>query len=308
MSIVVDFSFAHASVTPAKLKGLDGCIGGIAYAGCNDTSKCITKAELTALLDAGFSMGLVIENGEQDVLGGAPVGTAQGKAIVAAAKTLGYDWQNCVLFSGADFNENTTTQYKKTLASMEAFAKIVPVPGYYGDSDSIDYLYSKHKDWWYWQSDSTSFSPKNPTKNAALLQRYNDSRLPKNLKSLVDVNDLLKTDLPLMGDLPMDQATFDKLMDSYLSMKGGKFTHTINGKKSTTTLVNFAANADNQATAANKNSKAASTSAAAALKQSQANAAAIAALAKAVAQLAPSAAAAASIQQIADQLEISVKK
>lgn len=197
MAVVVDFSFAHAQVTPNALRRVPGAVGGIGYAGCNDRTKCITKTELQALLAAGFQVGLVVENGAEDALQGAAVGTAQGRAILADAKDLGYDWRNSVLFGGADFNETTPGQYAATLAYMEAFAAVVPVPGYYGDSDSIDYLHAHHPEWIFWQSDSRSYSPRNPTPNAHLWQQFNDPRAGA-LSSAVDINNLLKP-LPLMG-------------------------------------------------------------------------------------------------------------
>lgn len=209
-TFIVDFSFAHATVTPAALAKLDGCIGGIAYAGCNDSTKNITKAQLHALLDAGFQMGLVIENVATDAIGGAAVGTAQGKAIVAAAKALGYDWQNCVLVGGYDTNAHAG-DYAELLAFEKAFAAQAPVPGYYGDSDSIDYLHTHGSvDWLFWQSDSGSFSPKNPTPNAHLWQQFNDPRAA-GLRSSVDVNNILRTPLHLMGEDDMSFTIQDLL-------------------------------------------------------------------------------------------------
>lgn len=201
MATVADFSFGHGSITPDALRKVDGCVGGIAYAGCADTSKNITKAELHALLDAGFQMGLVIENVATDAINGAPVGTSQGKAIWRAAADLGYDRDNCVLFGGYDTNAGPA-DYPHLLAYMEAFAAEVAHPGYYGDSDSIDYLHDRHPHWAYWQSDSRSFSPRNPTPNAHLLQNFADRRahgLP------VDVNDVLRTPVGLMGEPKGDE-------------------------------------------------------------------------------------------------------
>lgn len=195
MSTVVDFSFGHAEITPAALKKVDGCIGGIAYAGCADTAKNITKAELHALLNAGYQMGLVIENNVTDLKGHAH-GRALGAAIVNAARALEFDLERCRLWTPYDTNAGAG-DYAEILSGMLGFASAVPNPGYYGDSDSIDYLHARRPEWGYWQSDSTSFSPKNPTPNAHLLQHYADHRaqgLP------VDVNDVVRTPIGLMGE------------------------------------------------------------------------------------------------------------
>ncbi len=190
---IYDASFGHAQMTPAALKPT-GSIGVILYAGCADSRKNTTGDEVRALLDAGFQVGLVIENFATDAIGGASVGDAQGSAILAAAKDLGYAAGSCVLFGGYD-TDSHEADWPKLLAYMEAFAKHVPVPGFYGDSDAIDFIHARHPDWIFWQSDSRSFSPLNPTPNAHLLQLFNDSRahgLP------VDV-DLVERPLPLMG-------------------------------------------------------------------------------------------------------------
>jgi hypothetical protein len=194
-TIILDASFGHAEMKPTEVKKT-GAAGIILYAGCNDTRKNATKAEVQALLAAGIQVGLVIENVNTDARGGASVGDAQGRAIVAGAKAVDYDWQNCVLFGGYDADSHPA-DWPHLLAYMEAFAKHVPVPGYYGDSDSIDYLHARHPDWIYWQSDSRSFSPLNPSSNTHILQMFNDPRahgLP------VDVNVLYRSHLRLMGD------------------------------------------------------------------------------------------------------------
>lgn len=195
MRFIFDASFGHAQITPKALSGA-GADGVILYAGCNDATKNATKAEVQALLAAGFLVGLVIENFATDAAGGAAVGTAQGKAILAAGKALGYDVDNCVLFGGYDADSHPGDD-AGLLAYMEAFAAQVPVPGYYGDSDSIDFLHARHPGWIFWQSDSRSFSPLNPTPNAHLLQLFNDGRangLP------VDVDLVERTPLRLMGE------------------------------------------------------------------------------------------------------------
>jgi hypothetical protein len=198
--VIFDGSFGHAEITPAALKPT-GADGVILYAGCNDARKNATKAEIQALLAAGYQVGLVVENVATDAIGGAAVGAAQGAAILAGAKSVGYDWRNCALFGGYD-TDSHSGDWARLLAYMEAFAVKVPVPGYYGDSDSIDYLHARHPDWIFWQSNSRSFSPRNPSPNTHLQQLYNDPRahgLP------VDVNIVRRTPLRLMGeDMPLD--------------------------------------------------------------------------------------------------------
>jgi hypothetical protein len=200
MTFVGDLSFAWPTLTGSVLTKL-GASGVIGYAGCFNTSKNVSKARFDDWGAHGLARGLVIENGEHDLAKGAATGAAQGAAIVAAAKALGYDWQNSVLFTGADFNEGPG-DYANTLAGFTAFAERVPLPGYYGDSDSIDNLYQRFPHAIYWQSDSDSFSPEHPSPHAHLWQRYNDPRA-KGLA--VDVNEIRRTPLRLMGeDMALD--------------------------------------------------------------------------------------------------------
>lgn len=209
MTYIYDASFGHAQITPSALTRA-GSGGVILYAGCDETSKNCTKAELSALLAGGFLVGLVIENFATDaVTKGAPEGDRQGRNLAAAARALGYDIDNCVGFAGYD-TDSHPDDWPKIRAFMEAFSRHIPVTGYYGDSDSIDYLHQSHPDWIYWQSNSTSFSPKNPTPNAHLLQLYNDPRahgLP------VDVDLVERTPLRLMGeDLPITDTDVQKIV------------------------------------------------------------------------------------------------
>jgi hypothetical protein len=198
--VVIDFSFAHAEVTPAKLAQIPGVTGFIAYAGSYGGDKNITKAELHALLDAGLHGCLVIEDNAGDLVRGAPVGADQGRRVVAAAKALGYDWENAVLATGYDTDAHGG-DYSHLLEAMEAYAREVPHPGYYGDSDSIDYLAARHPDWFFWQSSSGSFSPKNPTENAHLWQQFNHPLAHHaGLASAVDINFVRRTPLGFMGE------------------------------------------------------------------------------------------------------------
>lgn len=213
--IVVDFSYAHDGVTPEKVKQIPGIEGFVAYAGCYDHGKNITKPELHALLDAGLTGCLVIEDNAGDLRRGAVVGANQGRRIVAAATQLGYDWRNCVLATGYDTDAHGG-DYSHLLDAMEAFAREVPHPGYYGDSDSIDYLAARHPDWFYWQSNSRGFSPKNPTGHAHLWQQYDHPLAhTAGLGSSVDINLVRRTPLGFMGegaDMPLSDADVKKIV------------------------------------------------------------------------------------------------
>jgi glycoside hydrolase-like protein len=194
VTFVIDASFWHAQMTPAAMKRI-GASGAILYAGCDYTAKNATKSEIDALLGAGINVGLVVENYADDALKGRAEGERQGRNIVAAAKAVGYDVSNCVLFAGADFNTQPS-QEAAVDAFMAGFNSVVPVAGFYGNSYAIDNVYkSKHAEV-FWQSDSTSFSY-GPSPHAHLLQRYNDPRA-KGLA--LDVNDIQHTPLRLMGE------------------------------------------------------------------------------------------------------------
>lgn len=194
MTFIVDASFGHAAVTPDAMRRI-GASGAILYAGCSDPTKNATAAEVHALLDAGFSVGLVIEETATALRGGYDVGLAHGRAIVAAARAMSYDVDGCVLYASGDWNTQGS-DLDAVSAAMHGFASVVPVPGYYGNSYAIDRVVAQGHARFGWQSDSASFS-NGASANAHLLQRYNDPRaggLP------VDVNDIARTPLGLMGD------------------------------------------------------------------------------------------------------------
>lgn len=196
--VVADYSYAHAT-EPAKLKKVEGLTGVIPYAGCLNDRKNITKAEFDALIAAGLHVALVIEDDTTSIAHGA--GTEQGKRILAAAKALGYEYETCPLIAGYDTDAHGPADYEAILRGMEDFAAEVPFPGYYGDSDSIDYLHARHPNWFYWQSESQSFSPKNPTEHAHIWQQYNDARARRaGLGSSIDINIVRKSPLPFMGE------------------------------------------------------------------------------------------------------------
>lgn len=194
---VVDLSSGYASTTGAQLTAI-GAAGFIAYTGCDNTAKNITKARFQEYLSEGLIGALVIENGPQDVLGGDKAGAYYGQKWLAGAESVGYDIANSIGFCSSDFNETTATQYQETIDCMGAFGAYVPIPGYYGDGDSIDHVIPATCCVYGWQDDSTSFTPGGKTStHARLQQRYADARahgLP------VDVNDVLGTPLLFMGE------------------------------------------------------------------------------------------------------------
>jgi hypothetical protein len=198
---IADASFGHAAITPAALAKV-GARGVIAYCGCDDSAKNITKPEFQALIAAGFEVGLVIENQADDAMKGIAEGVRQGRNILAGARALGYDTGNCVLFAGADWNTQPS-EYATVDKFQGAFSQMVPVAGFYGNSYAIDYVFAHGHAVVGWQSDSSSFSY-GPSAHANLLQRYNDPRaggLP------VDVNDIAHDQLRLMGaDMPLTPA------------------------------------------------------------------------------------------------------
>lgn len=171
MSVVIaDVSFGHADVPPDRLRQVDGLAGVIAYAGCKTTGKNCTRAELDAWLAAGLWVGLVIENNATDAARGYATGVAQGHAILAAAEALGYDVTTSVLYSGYDTNA-TPAVYPELIDFEGGFASVVPVPGYYGDSDSINHICAAYPDTVPWQSAAASESPQHPTPLAVLWQQ-----------------------------------------------------------------------------------------------------------------------------------------
>ena len=197
MSWVADLSYAWSTLTGAVLRSL-GAGGVIGYAGCDDFRKNVSHDRVQDWITAGLWTGLVIENGPRDLASGAAVGAAHASKLIAAARMVDYDYQHCVLFTGADFDE-TAADYAGTLAGWNAFADTVPVPGYYGDSDSIDYLaaHAGRPPVVCWQSESGSFSPEHPSPHAQVWQRFNDSRAQGHA---LDVNDILSLPLYMMGE------------------------------------------------------------------------------------------------------------
>lgn len=189
----MDVSFAHDAMNGHLLAGknIDGVIG---YAS-RFADKNMTAANLADWLAAGRVVGLVYEDDVNDMTFDARAGYPNGQRMAGWAHTIGYDLANCVGFAANDRN-TLPGDRNAVLAYMEAFARSVPHPGYYGDQDSIDWLATRHPEWWYWQSESPAFGH-GVSDHAHLLQRYNDPRvsgLP------LDANDVVIPGIPWMGD------------------------------------------------------------------------------------------------------------
>lgn len=195
--IVADLSYGWPSLDGATLvhAGFGGVIG---YAGCNDTGKNVSKARFQDWIANGLAVSLVIENGPRDPLAGKSEGVAQGKSLKAAAITLGYDWEHYVLFSGADFDTVPANQAQE-VAFFQGFNSVLPVPGFYGDLQALDYVHTMIACGW--QSDSTSFSQRQISPYADLVQLYND---PRAHGLALDVNEVHSTPLHFMNEgIPM---------------------------------------------------------------------------------------------------------
>lgn len=195
MTFAADLSFGWPSLTGAVLRGI-GVSHVVGYAGCDFTSKNVSKARFQDWLDNGLQVALVIENGERDMLGGAKAGAYLGQNLADAMTSLGYDG-DCVGFTAADFNATSEQDYNALCIATEAFRTYVPVAGYYGDGDSIDRVCDAGHATYGWQSSSTSYSPGGVSKHARLLQYYND---PRACGLALDANDILSADLCFMGE------------------------------------------------------------------------------------------------------------
>lgn len=212
---IFDLSFGWPTITGDKIVAA-GASGVIAYAGCLRLDKNVSKARVQDWLDSGLMVGLVVEDFAADAIGGESIGRDQGRRLGDAADALGYDVDNCFLAGGYDTDAHPG-DYSHLSDYMHGFSAEIPVPGYYGDSDSIDYLAAHGHDLINWQSSSKSFSPLNPTPNAHFIQRYAD---PRAHGLDVDVNDVLRTPLHLMGE--EDMATPEEIVAELLKPKNAK--------------------------------------------------------------------------------------
>lgn len=216
MNWIADMSFAHDDVTGAILAAHDvpGVIGYVS----DNPRKNLTKANLADQLGHGRLVGLVFEDSTDDMRGGAISGDHHGATALAQGLMIGYDVRNCVIFAADD--ENTSpADWPTVLAYLDAFAGHVPVPGYYGDQDSIDWLAPQRPHWFYWQADALSWGA-GISRNAHLVQRYNDPRvagLP------LDASDIQRPGVPFMGDdmfTDADRATLNGIASQILSPSG----------------------------------------------------------------------------------------
>lgn len=191
--LIVDVSFAHDAVTGQLLvdHGIDGVIG---YAS-RDPRKNMTAANLTDWLSHGLLVGLVYEDTELDMTGGRLPGVANAENALNWGRTIGYDVANCVIFAANDRNTENTDRLAYR-AYMQGFSSRIKHSGYYGDQDSIDFLWSMGGEYWNWQSESQAFGH-GVSEHAHLVQRFNDQRvagLP------MDANDVLIPGIPWMGE------------------------------------------------------------------------------------------------------------
>lgn len=216
MDWVVDLSFAHDDLTGALLvqHGVQGVIGYFS----DNPKKNVTQSNLTDWLAHGLHVGMVFEDSTDDMRGGAISGDHHGATAAAQAQAIGYDLEHCVVFAADD--ENTTrANWPTVLAYMDAFARHVGQPGYYGDQDSIDWLIVQRPHWFYWQSESMSFGT-GISRNAHLVQRYNDPRvagLP------LDANDIQRIGVPFMavdGFTTQDRAVLNGIASQITAPSG----------------------------------------------------------------------------------------
>lgn len=196
---LVDLSRAWKTTTAADIHRI-GAFGALPYTGCDDTSKNISAERLAEYLAADLWCGLFIENAANAFGNGA--GKILAAHVLTGARSIGYDVDHCVLLASADWNATTERDYAGILSDWNAYADVVPIPGYYGDSDSMDYLFehAMRPPYVCIQSESGSFSPEHPSPHANIWQRYQD---PRAGGLDVDVDDILFGPLFLMGAIDM---------------------------------------------------------------------------------------------------------
>ena len=113
-----DFSYARPA--PAAIKAA-GYVGVWRYLSGGTAGKDITFAEFESYLKAGLGIGLVWETSAQAALGGAAQGTADGKAAVAQAASIGFPHGAPLLCNVGDFAA-TPAQISAIQAYYDAFA------------------------------------------------------------------------------------------------------------------------------------------------------------------------------------------
>lgn len=208
MDWIADYSFAHDSLSGELLASI-GASGAIGYVSDNPR-KNLTAANLSDLLANGLQVGLVFENNTDDMIGGWDSGHRHGTTSVTQAGLIGYDWHNCVIFAADDRNTGPEN-WPEALAYMDGFAVDVPWPGYYGDQDSIDYLFARRPHWFYWQTNALGWG-NGPSRNAHLVQHYND---PRARGLALDVNDIQREGVPFMAGDGFTQKDRDTLNAIY---------------------------------------------------------------------------------------------
>lgn len=189
----IDVSFAHASTNYASL-AMRGASFVIGYSS-DHPEKNLTKADVHNIRSQRLTDLLVFENIETDMIGGRGMGRVHGDTAVTQARAIGYDWQGKPIFAANDRDAHPN-DFATILAYMEGFAESVPHPGYYGDQDSIDYLYARHPGWVFWQSSSLAYGD-GISQHADIVQRYDDSRVRG---WQVDANDVVSSTIPWIGD------------------------------------------------------------------------------------------------------------
>lgn len=184
MTLTVDLSFEHAAMTGAVLTNNTQFSNVIAYCS-DDPNKNCTQAEIMDWLAHGLGVALVWEDTENDMVTGD--GKAAAIKALQQAKDKGYDVDHCPIFFADDRNTGVT-DWPTVFRYMQGVSSVIPLPGYYGDQDSIDYLHALNSSWYYWQSDSLAYGV-GRSNNAHLWQYYND---PRALSLPVDINEQLK--------------------------------------------------------------------------------------------------------------------
>lgn len=193
---VADLSSGWPGLTGQVLRSL-GCSGVIGYIGCDYAPKNVSRDRLWDWLDNALPVGLVIENGAQDMLGGGKAGATLGQNWLRGAEAVGYDVANCIGYTPADWNVQPS-QYAAVEDAFGAFASYVPVHGLYGPGPLLNRTTAHGL----WNSNSTSFGATSP--RACLVQHYND---PRAQGHALDVNDVISQPLYFQGeDVPLTDA------------------------------------------------------------------------------------------------------
>lgn len=191
---VVDGSFGlvEQRVTGKQLLAI-GASGVIGYVS-PDPSKNLTPSMLDDYLTSGLTVGLVWENTDHDMLSPG-AGSLYGDSAYKQGRTLGYDTDNCVIYAAADWNVQVS-ELPLVNGFMSRFGSYVPHPGIYSNQRTLDMLAVTGHAEYFWQSNSKSYSNGTST-HANLQQLYAD---PRALKLPVDINNIVRTPLGMMGE------------------------------------------------------------------------------------------------------------